>query len=261
MTAPLGRAAVALAARGLRVFPCVERGKEPALHDGFKRATTDPNMITGWWRIRDHNIGVATGPGSGVWVLDIDGEDGEATLRKLEAVHGALPPTVEAITGKGRHLYFRWLTGTNIRNTQVRDDIPGLDVRGDGGYVLAPPSIHPSGRAYAWSVDSANEFADAPDWLIEIVTGKSRSDGALGSATTPEQWLSFLAERVDGSHRAAAIARLTGHLLRHFIDPAITIDLCRFFNSLRCDPPLSDEELVRIIDNIARRELARRQAS
>ena len=138
---PLGTAALELVAKEKRVFPCIERGKEPAIADNLKRATTDPNVIAGWWRSRDFNIGLATGEGSGVSVLDIDGEEGEATLKRLESEHGGLPPTVEAITGKGRHIYFRWPQGLEIRNFQHRDDVPGIDVRGNGGYVLAPPSL------------------------------------------------------------------------------------------------------------------------
>lgn len=137
---PLGTAALKLVAKEKRVFPCIERGKEPAIANNLKRATTDPNIIAGWWRSRDFNIGLATGEGSGVWVLDIDGEEGETTLKRLESEHGGLPPTVEAITGKGRHIYFRWPQGLEIRNFQHRDDVPGIDVRGNGGYVLAPPT-------------------------------------------------------------------------------------------------------------------------
>jgi hypothetical protein len=104
---PLGQAALALAARGMRVFPCHERQKEPLINDNLNRATTDPNIIKGWWSSGNYNIGIATGPGSGIWVLDIDGEEGEETLRRLEGEHGPLPPTVEVITGgAGRHLYF-----------------------------------------------------------------------------------------------------------------------------------------------------------
>lgn len=106
---PLGIAALKLAGKGLRVFPCIERSKKPAIDDNLRRATTDPNLITGWWQARDFNIGIATGPNSGIWVLDIDDDDGEALLRRLEIEHQeVLAPTVEAITGKGRHLYFRW---------------------------------------------------------------------------------------------------------------------------------------------------------
>ena len=106
MIAP-GTAALALAEKGLLVFPVWARTKNPFTCHGFKDATADPNIIRGWWSaMPDLNVAIATGSGSGVWVLDIDGGDGEDTLRELEAVFGPLPRTVEAITGKGRRLYF-----------------------------------------------------------------------------------------------------------------------------------------------------------
>jgi hypothetical protein len=257
---PLGTAALKLARKGLRIFPCVERGKEPAIADNLKRATTDPNTLSGWWRTRNFNIGLATGEGSGVWVLDVDGEEGEATLRELEAAHGALPPTVEAITGKGRHLYFRWPQGTEIRNAQLRDDVPGLDWRGNGGYVLAPPSIHPSGRPYCWSVDAADEFADAPDWLIVLVTSRVHPAGAnFDTVNNAEAWRSFINEPVEGSHRSRAIRRLYGLLVRRFVDPIVALDIARMFNELRCKPPLDDADVVRIALWAADQEANRRE--
>src|SRR3974377_404925 len=89
-----------------------------------------------------------TGSVSGVWILDVDGEDGEATLRGLQARLGALPRTREVITGGGRHLWFR---DTGPIPSTTRRIGAGLDTKGDGGYVIAPPSVHPSGRRYAWS--------------------------------------------------------------------------------------------------------------
>jgi hypothetical protein len=256
---PLGTAALKLAGKGLRVFPCVERGKEPALAGGFKRATTDLNIISGWWRAHNFNIGIAAGPGSGVWVVDIDDDAGEALLRQHEAEHGTLPPTVEVVTGRGRHLYFRWPTDTEIRNRQDNPIMAGIDVRGEGGYVLAPPSLHPSGRCYAWSVDSAGEFADAPEWLIDLVTSKSRTNGSQAEARSPDAWRTFISENVDGSRRSNAIARLSGLLLRRYLDPLVTLDLARMFNTLRCQPPLADEEVVSIVTNITRSEQERRE--
>jgi hypothetical protein len=260
MMTPLGQAATKLAAKGIRVFPCNERAKEPAIFDNLKRATTDTNLIAGWWQHRNFNIGVATGPGSGIWVLDIDGDEGEGTLRALEAADGALPPTVEAITGKGRHLYFRW-PNREIRNAQCRDDLPGLDWRGNGGYVLAPPSVHPSGRVYAWSVDSASEFADAPEWLIDIVMGKRGADGGPKQAAPPESWRTFLREEVEGSRRGAAVARYFGLLVRKYLDPYVALDTVRMFNTLRCRPPLADDEVWEICNAIADREAERRGVS
>jgi hypothetical protein len=258
---PLGTAALALAAKGMRVFPLRPRTKDPLIEGWPKKATTDPHIIRGWWRSDDNNIGIATGKGSGVWVIDIDGEEGEETIRTFEAEHGALAPTVEAITGAGRHLYFRWPQGTEIRNTQCRDDLPGIDVRGEGGYVIAPPSIHPSGRRYAWSVDSANEFVDAPGWLIHLVTNKSRANGGSGEAASPECWRTFIGETVDGSRRGRAIARLSGLLLRRYVDPLVVLDITRMFNATRCQPPLPDDEVVRIVTDIANLEKQRRECA
>jgi hypothetical protein len=254
---PLGLAALKLAARGLRVFPIVPRTKTPAIKDNLRLATIDDGIIGAWWRNLDFNIGIATGQGSGVWVLDLDGAEHEAWLRERESQHGVLPPTIEAITGKGRHLYFKWPAGADIRNVQSREDLP--DVRGEGGYILAPPSIHPSGRRYCWSVDSATAFADAPEWLIGLVVKGGRA-GSVGEpfGATPEAWRSFVDDRFDGSHRGFAIARLAGLLLRKFVDPYVVLSICRLFNANRCDEPLSSVEVERIVDAIAGREVERR---
>lgn len=245
--------ALALAAKGMRIFPCMERGKEPAIKDNLKRATVDVNLISGWWQVRLFNIGIATGEGSGIWVLDIDGDEGESTLHRLEAEHDALPPTVEALTGKGRHLYWRWPTGVEIRNRQVNPDLPGIDVRGNGGYVLAPHSIHPSGRAYAWSVDSNASFEDAPEWLLELIKGGPRQT----QGATPREWYSFLDDMVDGSRRGAAVARLYGLLVRRYIDPTIAMGIIEIFNEARCQPPLDRHEMENIAADIAHREAER----
>src|SRR5262249_58094604 len=112
------------------------------------------------------NIGVATGKPSGIFVVDVDGVDAEAELRKLEAQHGALPPTIEVITARGRHVYFK-MPAAPIRNSTGKLG-PGLDIRATGGYVFAPPSIHPTGRRYPWSGDFANALAAAPAYLLQL---------------------------------------------------------------------------------------------
>ena len=253
---PLGLAALVLASRGLRVFPVVARTKTPLIKDNLRLATIDDTIIGKWWASLDYNIGVATGAGSGVWVLDLDGLEHEAWLREHEAEHGVLPPTVEAITGKGRHLYFRWPVGADIRNVQDRDDVP--DVRGEGGYVLAPPSMHPSGRRYCWSVDSANAFADAPDWLIKLIA-KGRNGDGEPMPTSPEAWRSFIDDAHEGSHRGGAVARLAGLLLRKYVDPYLVVSLCQMFNADRCVEPLARAEVFCIVNDIARREADRRE--
>jgi hypothetical protein len=249
----LHRAAAALAGRGMAVFPCIPQGKTPACSHGALDATTDIGAIDQWW-IADpeRNIGVATGAASGIFVVDVD--DAEAALGKLEAEHGALPPTVEVITGRGRHLWFRLPADQEIRNSAGRV-ARGIDIRGEGGYVLTPPSVHPSGRRYTWSVDSANAIAQAPAWLLAKVAETAGSC----TATPPSEWIKLAAEGAAEGARNDSIARLTGHLLRRYVDPRLTLELVRAWNAARCHPPLSDRELEQIINSIAGKELRRRQ--
>src|SRR5262245_13370657 len=135
--------ALALVARGLAIFPCRSRSKLPATAHGCSDATRDAAQIETWWASDpDYTVAIATGHPSGIFVLDVDGDEGETALRQLEEAHGRLPPTVEAITARGRHLYFRMPENGDVRNS-VGVLGPGLDIRGTGGYVLAPPSIHP----------------------------------------------------------------------------------------------------------------------
>ena len=177
----LPHAALQLAERALAVFPLLPRDKRPATPHGVKDATTCADTVARWWRQDPNfNIGLACGAISNIWATDVDGLDAEAELRKLEKQHSPLPPTVESITARGRHIFFKW-PGWDIRNS-VGALAPGIDVRGNGGYVVVPPSVHPSGRRYTWSVDSANTFAAAPQWLLNRVTrtGKSESNGTRG---------------------------------------------------------------------------------
>ena len=101
-------AALDYAARGLPVFPCVPRGKTPAVARGFHSATTNPATIRRYWTDPDRNVAIPTGASSGFWVLDIDGDEGEASLRALEAQHGAIPKTRSVVTSRGRHAWFAY---------------------------------------------------------------------------------------------------------------------------------------------------------
>lgn len=155
--------ALAYARHGWRVFPvhsmrasrCTcgrDCGKNAAKHPrttgGFKVATTDACQIEEWWRKwPDANIGIATGAVSGIIVIDIDGDDGRATLQPLLARHGLLPRSAVVITARGWHLYFAIAATCAPIPCSTGN---GLDVRGDGGYVVAPPSRHASGHIYQW---------------------------------------------------------------------------------------------------------------
>lgn len=166
------------AARGWRVVPVRPRTKHPCVDAWQDAATTGPDLIRSWWeRWPDHGVGIVTGARTKLWVLDVDvatGKAGDDTLADLEAEHGTLPDTVEDQTGSGgRHLLFAWPTdGRVIRNDAGRRLGPGLDVRGEGGQVIAPPSVHPNGTAYAWEVEHGPDdvpVVQAPEWLLTLV--------------------------------------------------------------------------------------------
>lgn len=174
------KAALAYAESAMAVFPC--RGKMPAIPKekggkGCKDATTDLEQVQRMWGdFPKSNIGMATGKPSGIWVLDVDGAEGEASLAELEAKHGPLPATVVSLTGKGgRHLLFRY-RGEPIRN-RVGDIGTGLDVRATGGYIIVPPSRHPdTGKQYRWADGlRPDAIADAPAWLIDLACGENRA--------------------------------------------------------------------------------------
>ena len=147
----LRSAALKYAAQGLSVFPCKPRGKTPLTKHGLKDATCDLDQIKAWWdRWPEANVAIATGAISGTIVLDVDPRHGgDDSLATLEASFGKLPETPTVLTGGGGlHIYFRH-PGIEIPNSAGRVG-PGIDVRGDGGYVIAPPSIHASGNEYLW---------------------------------------------------------------------------------------------------------------
>ena len=154
------RAALKYARRDWLVFPlwgrkgekctcgnpdCKDQGKHPnpaLVRHGFKNATTDADIIKRWWRKHpEAGIGVATGRGSGIIVIDVDlknGKDGRKALRELSRELGFLPETKTAETPSvGKHLYFRYVEGIGSSNGVIG---PGIDIKSDGGYVVAPPS-------------------------------------------------------------------------------------------------------------------------
>lgn len=253
----LAEAAVRYAKRGRAVFPLWPREKTPLTRHGFKDATTNDEKVTTWWRQHpDANIGIATGAMSGFWALDVDSLDGEAALRKLETEHAQLPATIEVITGRGRQMYFHYTAPLGCSVRLLGKD---LDIRADGGYVVAPPSIHPSGKPYRWSVDgdpSEVGLATAPEWLISLLAKPEAK-----SATPSTIWRQMFANGVDAGGRNQSIARISGYLLRKRVDPFVALEFCCLWNQVRCRPPLDENEIAKTVDSIAAREFARRGGS
>jgi hypothetical protein len=216
-------------------------------------ATADFDTIRQWWRDDpNYNVAIATGAASRLFVIDIDGIDAETELHKLEAEHGLLPPSVEVITARGRHVYFQW-PACAIRNSASKI-APGVDVRGQGGFVLCPPSIHPSGRRYEWSVDTGNSLAAAPQWLLDKLAPRA----GQGSNTAPSEWRELVINGVDEGSRDTSLTKLAGYLLRRYINPLVALELLQVWNSARCRPPLPADDVERIVSSIARKEIQRR---
>jgi putative DNA primase/helicase len=232
---------------------------------GLLDASRDPNRIASWFEGEAWNVGIATGAASGIVVLDIDPRHGgEGSLAALEAGHGPLPPTWRFLTGGGgEHILFRHPSGT-VKNSAGKVG-PGIDVRGDGGYIVAPPSLHIGGRPYAISVDHHPDdvpLAPLPDWLLATIaepSARAAIRGALKIGRESTDWRTHLGNPVGEGERNVAMARLAGLLLGRRIDPHACLNLMLAFNAARCRPPLPDREVVTTVASIARRELAGRR--
>jgi hypothetical protein len=167
------------AAHGWPVFPLAPGSKTPLPGSrGFKDATTDITIISRQWSTTpDANIGIATGD-SGFFTVDIDPRNGgDDDLDALEAEHGSMPDTLEVMTGGGgTHRHYRMPEGVRIGGAKLAN---GIDIKSYGGYIVAPPSIHPeTGLPYEWEASSdptdGAAIVDAPQWLIDRLTVKEK---------------------------------------------------------------------------------------
>ena len=175
---------------------CGHQGKHPVTINGLKAATDDEDQIRDWWD--EHplaNVGIATGSSSQFWTLDVDVRDnGIEQLEKLVAELGAddrpLESTVQQFTGSGgRHYLFAW--DDEVGDVRNRTNVlPGIDVRGEGGYIIVPPSNHLSGNQYAW-IEGYDPFrlmpAAAPPWLLELVLSEKSGGTATQAARDPSE--------------------------------------------------------------------------
>ena len=191
-------AALAYARRGWPVFPlhhpdahrgcscvdaqaCRSPGKHPRTRKGLKDATTDERQIRHWWeRYPLANVGLAMGRKSGLVAIDVDPRSGgDVSISELIETHGGLPPTLEAVTGGGgTHILFAHPGVTFKNSSSVLGE--GLDVKTDGGYVVAAPSLHVSGKRYEWR--SRRKPAQMPGWLLKLLTAEKPPAPAKPSA-------------------------------------------------------------------------------
>jgi len=174
---------------------CNNKGKHPATQRGLKDATTDIELLKDMWGGRQClNVGIATGEPSGMFVIDIDGPDGEKALEELEEKNSPLPITLTTNTGKGRHLYFKYPGEAVVTKTKIIGD--KVDVRGDGGYVVGPGSNHLSGNVYEFN-NELEVIEEAPEWLLDLVV-KSRIRNKVQEAPIFKASASAVANNDDG---------------------------------------------------------------
>jgi Bifunctional DNA primase/polymerase, N-terminal len=198
------------ASRGWAVFPCNPLTKHPLVGrlldengdkipgtGGVKRATKDPQQIKEWWtRNPNAMIGVACGPASGIWAIDPDAPkiagapNGKANWESLKRKHGATHTHTHThlTPGGGEHVVFKWRADRPLTNSEGNITGSGINVRGEGGYIIAPPSRRGDGKTYevAEPLDFFC-FAEAPDWLYELLRPKPKkiSERAYASVRRP----------------------------------------------------------------------------
>lgn len=219
-------AALDYALAGLPVLPLA--GKVPRNSNGLTGASTDVAVIAEWWRRwPDANVGIRTGAASGYVVLDVDLPDGAASLAELERRHGKLK-TAQVLTGSGGWHYWFKHPGGDLRNSASLLG-PGLDVRADGGYAVAPPSVHESGNSYKWT-RALDRALDWPETLN--ADAKKCRNGSSAKVY----------EIIPKGKRRAAMLTVAGKLKRAGLTGTEILPTLREVN-LRCRPPLDESEL------------------
>ena len=231
---------------GWAVFPVSNKTKKPLTPHGCKDAKKAPGPIKAWWKKwPDANIGIATGSLSNLVVIDLDidedkGLDGVHEMTIWEHENGDLPETARAITGRGgSHIYFKY-EGSDLKNrTGIID---GVDVRGEGGYVIAPPSIHPNGTAYEWE-------SDPDEVAVAAVDDQVKKFLSIGANIKQANEHFSLPETINSGQRNTTIHKMACSLQSQgFSDDAIW-EAVRRENANRCVPPLEEHELETIVNS------------
>lgn len=249
-------AALALATRGLSVFPVDPQTKAPRTAHGCLDATRDERKILEMWRRWPAaGIAVATGKPSGIVVLDIDpssgGEDG---FSELAGRLGAPGVTVRVTTPRGG--WHAWYRAPSVPVPCSAGKLaPGVDIRGDGGYVVAPPTTRSEGTGWRWA--GRSPLAELqPEWL-EALTAQSTAAPARPAAG-PGSYVA-LAAGIASGQRNQALTSLIGHLLAHDVDVHLSAHLLHLVNKSACRPPLDTVEVEKIVGSIAGREARKRR--
>lgn len=261
------RGAEVYARRGWRVFPIVPRAKNPLTGaGGFKTATSDVEEVRRiWTRTPDANVGLPCGL-NGLWVLDLDTAKYPTTLAEFEGLAAAVggdideareaAVVVQTMSG-GEHWYYLQPDEPRVASVRALHGHRGIDTRGDGGYVVAPPSYaEDDGRSgtYRW-IDYDEELLDgmqrAPAWLEKLAGGEGTASTVRRDRSVGDLWHE---KTYDGEGRFDAVWRMSGHLLATVVDVDTAWTMLRSWNQTNVEPPLDEARLRRLFDGIARRD-------
>lgn len=255
--ATLGDWALWYAENGFGVFPLGARSKKPITAHGVNDWTDSPEDVRAWWDAHPEcNIGIACGtPSGGLLALDFDvsdNKDGMATLREWEKVHGELPETAEAITGGGgRHLLYR-TDRTNI-HPSVNHEL-GVDVRCDGSYIVAPPSIHPSGAPYEWWASPLDVGIATADGAVYDFLDHIQRNGGQDELTKSPNGKFSLPDTIGKGERNDTLFKFAAHLRSlGRSDEEIALAVIGT-NVTRCKPPLDAADVAKIVKSACRYE-------
>jgi putative DNA primase/helicase len=236
---------VSLAREGWRLFPCRARGKSPLISDWPTKATTNEAQLREWAaQFPGCNWGAATGATSGIIAIDCDGAEGTLWIERQRELHGdGWTSTRTSETARGKHLFFRTPNDITVRNS-VGSIAPGIDIRGEGGFVVVPPSTHETGVTYQWT--TATAVQDAPGWLVQAATSASR---AVVAMPTPAEGDGRL---IPLGRRDSTLTSLAGSMRRRGMSGDAISAALAVENERACDPPLPDVQVQKIAASVAR---------
>ena len=213
-------------------------GKVPLTPNGLTDATIEADRVRRYWTRSNANIGIAIPPGFLVLDVDID-HNGFESLGQLQNDHGFdLAPTWLVTTGSGGQHYW-YKTDKPIRNTTRLAGYEGLDIRGLGGYVVVPPSLHRSGHYYETSPVWDGPITEAPQKLTQLCNTRQAIAFSPG-------------ETITEGVRNDTLARDAGAMRRRGLSEKAIYAALQVTNQERCQPPLAEDEVKIIAKSIGR---------
>jgi predicted P-loop ATPase len=267
-TPPALSAVLGYARRGWAIFPvhtedaagqcscrdieCDSVGKHPRIMGGRNAASRDEAQIRTWaQKFSGCNWAIATGAESGIFVFDVDGATGSESLLSLQQQYGNdwADNALQVETPHGGHLYFQYPKlnpGLKVKSS-VSEIGPSLDVRGDGGYALVPPSKLHDGF-YGWATDAL--ISDAPAWLLDLVVRPINDPEKPVTSTSSGAMIPGAA--IPNGKRNTTLTSLGGTMRRRGMSPEAIEAALHAENIIRCQPALSKSEVSTIAGSVAR---------